>query len=106
MLKETGATVVLVDDGRELVENLKTHQYDMVFCDINMPVMGGVEACEEIRKSNQQVPIFAFTANVMENDVEHYFEVGFTDIIPKPVIREELHRQLAFQCQNLTTSPI
>ena len=102
MLQETNAQVTLVENGKRLIEAFATESYDIVLCDINMPVMGGVDACTILRKQDKHTPIFAFTANVMEDDVEHYYSVGFTDIIPKPVIKEDLYSQLAYQSALLT----
>lgn len=94
-LLECGTQATFVDNGARLVETVKSTQYDLILCDIRMPVMGGIEACTKIREFNRDIPILAFTANVMQDDVRAYREAGFTDVISKPVERLKLFEQLA-----------
>ena len=94
-LLECGTQATFVDNGARLVETVKSTQYDLILCDIRMPVMGGIEACTKIREFNPDIPILAFTANVMQDDVRAYLEAGFTDVISKPVERLKLFEQLA-----------
>lgn len=94
-LQECGTQATFVDNGARLVEAVKSAQYDLILCDIRMPVMGGIEACTKIREFNPDIPILAFTANVMQDDVRAYLEAGFTDVISKPVERLKLFEQLA-----------
>ena len=98
-MQECHTQAMFVDNGAKLVDAVKTAHFDLVLCDIRMPVMGGIEACAKIREFNTAVPILAFTANVMQDDVRAYREAGFTDVISKPVERQKLFEQLAAYSQ-------
>ena len=72
------------DNGRNAVEILKVDDtYSLVFMDINMPVMGGVEATKEIRKFSD-VPIIALTGDGLKEDREKYKSIGMNDTLTKP----------------------
>ncbi|MFC3094567.1 response regulator [Alteromonas sediminis] len=94
MLAETNADLDIVDNGALLVEAIAQDVYDLVLCDINMPVMGGVEACKYIRQRDSSTPVYAFTANVMKEDLKLYSEVGFNGVVSKPVIKADLFSML------------
>lgn len=66
----------------------------MVFLDIQMPVMDGVEACLRIRKLKKTKPIWliALTANTFRDDIDKYQEAGFDDYIAKPFTKKALSR--------------
>jgi|GEM_PF-1118139 len=92
MLKDTGAEVTAVSNGREILEKLGNH-YDVVLLDIQMPVMNGIETVKVIRKQfGKSIPVIAMTANVMENDVQRYLEAGFDEVLFKPFREEEIVR--------------
>ncbi len=75
----------LAHNGKEAIKALKQQKYDVVLMDIQMPVMGGIEATKIIRKDLKlDVPIVALTANAIKTDVEKYLAVGMNDYISKP----------------------
>lgn len=78
-------------NGKEAIEALDAKAYDMVFMDINMPVMNGIDATKEIRAKEIDIPIIALTANALEGDRERYLQHGMDDYISKPIDAEELH---------------
>lgn len=84
-----------VENGQALVDAFINSNYDIILCDIRMPVMNGIEACKKIRETHPEIPIIAFTANVMQDDIAAYREAGFTDVISKPVERNKLFEQLS-----------
>ncbi len=94
MMESTGAKVLVATNGKKGVELCKRFQPDLVFMDIHMPVMDGVEATKILRKEMPELVIIAVTANVMKNDVDNYFRVGFNDYIAKPLEKTELNRVL------------
>ena len=90
ILEKRGHAVTLVEDGRQAVDAVSHATFDVVLMDIQMPILGGIEATREIRQleagSWRRVPIIALTANAMEGDREHYLAAGMDDYIPKPFL--------------------
>lgn len=75
----------LATNGKEAIRLIRQNQYDVVLMDIQMPVMGGIEATKIIRKDlKSQVPIIALTANAIKTDIEKYLAAGMNDHISKP----------------------
>ena len=94
MLKKLGATVTMVDNGRQAVEVLENKEFDAVLMDCQMPVMDGYEATRTIRSQLglSNLPIIAMTANAMIGDRETCLEAGMDDYIAKPVSMSEIAR--------------
>lgn len=91
MLEKLGCAVDSAVDGREAVEKIKEKEYDLVLMDIQMPLMNGYEATQEIRKTiSKGIPIVALTASVMKEDREMAKTVGMNDYLAKPVSFNEL----------------
>ncbi len=83
-------------DGEEAVEKATSFSYDMIFMDVNMPKMNGVDATKIIRlKVKKYIPIIALTANALKGDKERFIEAGMDDYIAKPIEVKELQRVLA-----------
>ncbi len=91
LLERRGASVVVVEDGLQAIEQLKTSAFDLVFMDCQMPVMDGFEATRQIRaweatqRGRLPIPIIALTANAMASDREECFAAGMTDFATKPI---------------------
>lgn len=80
-------------DGQIALKMIKeSGPYDIVFMDIQMPNMGGVEATEKIRlwEKASHTPIIALTANAMKGDRERFIEAGMDDYLSKPFKREQI----------------
>ena len=97
----TGATIETASNGKEAVENIETHQtgyYDLIFMDIQMPVMNGYEAATAIRflprHKGEHLPIIAMTANAFTEDVILAKSAGMNEHIAKPLDIEKLNRML------------
>ncbi len=93
ILKKLGYSTDVAVNGQEALNMLKEVDYDLVFMDIQMPVMGGIEATREIRNTKSDVldhniPIIAMTANAMKGDREECIEAGMDDYIAKPIKKE------------------
>ena len=86
-LSPTGATVVMVDDGQQAVDAVRTQKFDLVFMDMQMPVMDGLEATRHIRDfaDKAALPIIAVTANAMKEDKDQGLTIGMNDYITKPI---------------------
>ncbi|BBN82333.1 hypothetical protein PA25_23180 [Pseudoalteromonas sp. A25] len=91
MLKDTHATISLVENGKLAVDAVKNEHFDLILMDIQMPEMDGVEALNEISKIKPDIDIVALTANVMVADVERYLQQGFVAHIGKPVDMNHLY---------------
>jgi signal transduction histidine kinase/CheY-like chemotaxis protein len=97
MLKKMGFKVDVAVNGREAVSQSAEKVYDLILMDCLMPEMGGVEATQLIRSSEQdtnQVPIIALTANTVEDDVAGYYAAGMNDFLSKPFTFEELQEKI------------
>jgi signal transduction histidine kinase/ActR/RegA family two-component response regulator len=99
LLDDYGIDYEIVENGKEALEAFKASAYDLVFMDVNMPVMGGVESTKAIRayesdSSRKQTPIIALTANVMSEDREIYEASGMNDHLAKPIETDQLEKVL------------
>ncbi|MFO7555508.1 MAG: response regulator [Desulfobacterales bacterium] len=102
MLIKAGYQVETADTGKEAVDKFitSTGKFDLVFMDMQMPEMGGIEATQHIRRwedksiaqsltlNRKRVPVIALTANANEGDKERCLEVGMDDYITKPINRD------------------
>jgi len=89
-LKTIGIESDAANEGAIAVEMFKKKRYDIVFMDIQMPVMNGVIATKEILKYEQlekldHTPIIAVTTNTLKGDRERYLDAGMDEYIPKPI---------------------
>jgi CheY-like chemotaxis protein len=85
-LKDTFTKIGHAKDGKQAIEYVKNHKdIDLILMDIKMPNINGVEAMQEIRKTNSNIPIIAQTAFVMADDKRKLMGYGFDDYIPKPI---------------------
>ena len=85
MLKLTNARILVADNGKQAVDFFSQETFDLVFMDIQMPVMDGIEAFKNIKNINPNIPIIAVTANTMKEDIERYLSLGFFSHIAKPI---------------------
>ena len=93
MLEKLGYRSDVVNNGQEAVEALERQVYDMVLMDVQMPVMDGLEATQQIRQgsSSPTTPwIIAMTAHAMQGDREKCLQAGMNDYIGKPIRMQEI----------------
>lgn len=98
MLERLGYRIDIASNGKEAVEAVESIKYDLIFMDILMPEMDGLEACKKIKSNPMLKPapvIIAMTANAMSGDQENYLKAGMDDYISKPVNLDELRNILA-----------
>ncbi|MEP3215574.1 MAG: response regulator [Gilvibacter sp.] len=88
----------VADNGETAVEMVQKHPYHIVLMDIHMPGISGIEATQQIRKFNKEIPIIALTAVTIDENLDEFYRAGFNEIIPKPFKTEEffekIHRTL------------
>ena len=98
LIKLTGNEAVLAENGEEAIEILKNEEIHMVFMDIEMPVMNGIETTQYIRKELPSplnvLPIIALTAHNPELFFEDFSDVGFDELITKPYSVEKLKEKI------------
>lgn len=95
ILVPTQAQLFEAQHGEEAIEIALGNQPDLIFMDIQMPVMDGVTAFKQLRSQGFTAPIIAFTANVLEHDIEQYMEIGFNGCVSKPVDIPEVYKLLS-----------
>jgi two-component system sensor histidine kinase/response regulator len=94
-------TVHFAENGLEALEKFRSNSYDVVFMDIQMPVMDGYTAIRKMRQmeserdSEREIPIYAVTAHAGLVDAQKCREAGFTDRVVKPVGRNEIYKSLS-----------
>lgn len=91
MLKRKGISCVIIDNGEEAIENVKTNNYDLILMDVHLPGINGTEATTEIRKFNNTVPIIALTAISLNENREMLLSYGMNEVITKPFEPEHFY---------------
>jgi osomolarity two-component system sensor histidine kinase NIK1 len=99
-LKKYNYEVTSVKDGPEALEAIKGGDIKLVLMDLMLPGMNGYEITKAIRKyerekkSNEEIPIIAITANTLDNDREKCIEAGMNEYLPKPFTAEQLMEKI------------
>ena len=96
MFKKIGYIIEIANNGKEAVDMTTKYDYDLVFMDIHMPEMDGIEATEKILNSGKaKIPIIiAMTANAVKEAEAEYLQLGMKDIVTKPFTIEQLRKVL------------
>jgi len=97
ILKNIGVSVITAENGQQAVDTTLSNNPDIVFMDIWMPVMDGLQALGEIiSKCEKNKPkLVAVSASVLEHERKRYLDSGFDSFIAKPVIAEKVYESLA-----------
>ena len=92
ILIEFGATVEFANNGKEGLEKFvnSKEKYNIIFMDVQMPIMGGFEASKKIREYNKSIPIIAMTAEVYDEDKKNAKDAGMNAHVGKPLKVEEI----------------
>lgn len=103
VLENFGLEVTIAANGEEALEYRKNNEYAMIFMDIQMPVMGGVESTHlilEHEKENdlKHIPIIALTANALAGDREKYMAEGMDDYATKPLDVKVIEKLISEYC--------
>lgn len=102
MLEKVGHTIIVAANGQEALDLFDKERFDLILMDVQMPVMGGLEATQAIRAREarrswaaggkwQSTPIVAMTAHAMQGDRDRCLMAGMDDYIAKPIKPVELH---------------
>jgi CheY-like chemotaxis protein len=98
LLHKRGHTVTVVSDGRSAAEAVACDDFDIVFMDVQMPELDGLQATQQIRgteAAHQRVRIIALTAHALQGDKQRCLDAGMDDYLTKPVNPDELDRILS-----------
>jgi CheY-like chemotaxis protein len=95
ILNRFNIEVIVVENGEKALKFRKENNCDIIFMDIQMPIMGGIEATEnildfEIEHKKRHIPIIALTANALHGDREKYIGFGMDDYLSKPMSIKKL----------------
>ncbi len=85
LFKNIGYEVEFAKNGIEVIEKLGTGTFDIVFMDIMMPEMDGIQATVELRNRGYEIPIIAMTANISKDEKNSAISAGMNDYVTKPV---------------------
>ena len=94
ILEPYNINIDIACNGLEAVDMVQKNSYEVVLMDIQMPVMDGYEATSIIRKTNENIPIIALTANAMREDIEKTKNIGMNEHLNKPIDIEQLYQTL------------
>ncbi len=94
LLSDTGAKLTFVENGQQAIDKAFIKTYDLILMDMQMPVMGGLEATEKLRQANYIKPIVALTANAMKSDYDMCVGAGCNDFLTKPINKEKLFQTI------------
>lgn len=94
LLEDGGLVIDVANNGQEAVEKAESNDYEMIFMDLQMPIMDGFKATEIIRQRDKDIPIIALTANAMKEDLERTKEAGMNEHLNKPIDVEKLYATL------------
>ncbi|MFT5836312.1 MAG: signal transduction histidine kinase/CheY-like chemotaxis protein [Sulfurimonas sp.] len=94
-LEDLGLNVVVASNGLEAFQKRKDGNFDLIFMDIQMPFLDGVEATAEILEYEEDynqvhIPILALTANALKGDREKFLQAGLDEYTTKPLVRSEI----------------
>ncbi|MCL2181840.1 MAG: ATP-binding protein, partial [Treponema sp.] len=111
-LTKIGLKSIIAVNGKIGVDFIKKRMennekpFDLIFMDIHMPEMDGLEAARTLLEMGVKTPIIALTANIMANDRETYIQAGMLDCLPKPFVAQELWACLLKYLKPVTMLPI
>ncbi|HWC90951.1 MAG TPA: ATP-binding protein [Pirellulales bacterium] len=90
ILEHLGATILQAENGQQAVDMVLAESFDLILMDMQMPVMDGYTAVQQIRARGLQVPIIALTANAMKGDEEKCRQAGCSGYVSKPITQKQL----------------
>ncbi len=98
LFSKMGYKIDIANNGLEAINKINQTQYDIVFMDVLMPEMDGIEAIQKLRSGNKTCPVIAMTASVEESERDRVLDAGMDDFITKPTKAEDLSRMIAKWC--------
>ena len=105
VLQNLKLNVTLAENGQIAVDLRRKHEFDLILMDIQMPILGGIDATKAILELEKQeglnhIPIVALTANALQGDREKYLAAGMDDYMSKPIKIEQIRHMINKYCSN------
>ena len=94
LLENSGINIDIASNGKDGIDMYNKNSYELILMDLQMPIMGGYEATEIIRKKDTNIPIIALTANAMIEDIEATKKAGMNEHLTKPINVDKLYEIL------------
>lgn len=94
-INKIGVEVTLVENGKQAIEMAKNNNYNLILMDMQMPVMGGLEATQILRNKGYKGTIIALTANAMRKDQEECLAAGCNEFLTKPIDRKRFYEVIS-----------
>ena len=89
ILEQQNFEIGAVKNGKEVIDQVETDDYDLILMDINMPVLDGMETTRQIRAmadpKKSTIPILAITGNARNYSLDEFKEAGINEFLPKPL---------------------
>ena len=107
LLSDLGINAINANHGQEAIDLCSTETFDLIFMDIQMPVMNGINATKQIRsmgKPYSEIPIIAITAHAMAGEREAILKAGMNDYITKPINEDQIKSILSKWCLTSDTN--
>ena len=97
LLQKMGFEVTIVEDGQQAIEQVRKEAFDIIFMDMQMPVVNGYDATQQIKAMGIRTPVIAVTAHAMKGDERKCFDAGCDDYIAKPIDRKKMEQIISEQ---------
>lgn len=96
VLEDLNIDIDIANNGQEAIElyQINPNKYNLIFMDIQMPIIDGISATKIIREIDKKIPIVALTANIMKDDIENIKLAGMNEYLSKPIEVEKLYKTL------------
>ncbi|MCH2022073.1 MAG: ATP-binding protein [Saprospiraceae bacterium] len=92
MLEKLGCKVEIANNGHEALNMFSPNKFDLIFMDVQMPVMDGISAIQELNKKFDSLPpIIGLSANALKVEVDKYLSLGMDDYLSKPILIKDLN---------------
>jgi CheY-like chemotaxis protein/HPt (histidine-containing phosphotransfer) domain-containing protein len=95
LLERCGCEVVTTADGAEALVAASAGAFDLIFLDLQMPVLNGLEAARRMRRAGVRAPLVAMSASVLSQEREQCRKAGMSDFLPKPFRKSDVQGLLA-----------
>lgn len=104
MLENKGISCIIIDNGEDAIENVKTNYYDLILMDVHLSGINGTEATTQIRKFDTTTPIIALTAISLNENKEMLLSYGMNEVITKPFEPEHFYNVVTTYLTNTEQS--